>query len=111
MLKRTASMVALLLVSLSPFAGEEDSIDLAGYHHWASQLRGAGADLCQGTSGQAFEIRNLSAAPREGGVAVTYTLVRFESCEEGAAFYEVERAEIWNKAQGYWRKVTDVSKW
>jgi hypothetical protein len=107
--KRTL-IVATSLISLSLLAGENGSIDIAVYQDVAEHLRAARVDLCEGRLGQAFEIRNLSMTPLDGGVMVAYTLVRYESCEEGAAFYEVQQEEKWTRVQGRWRKVISESK-
>jgi hypothetical protein len=107
--KRTL-IVVTSLISLSLLAGENDSVDMAVYQDVAEHLRAARVDLCEGTLGQAFEIRNLSLTPLDGGVMVAYTLVRYESCEEGAAFDEVQQAEKWTRVQGRWRKVISQSK-
>jgi hypothetical protein len=109
MLKRTLIIAAALLASLPLWAGE-DSLDAAVYHEIATGLREAGVDLCEGTFGQAFEIRDFSRAPLGGGVIVTYTLVRYENCEEGAAFYDLPRTEKWTQVQGHWRRVILESK-
>ena len=105
-------LVSLPLLAVLPLlAGPDESIGMAVYRHEADRLREARVNLCENRAvGQAFDIQDLWTTPVEGGLAVTYTLVRYESCEEGAAYYEVKRSETWAKVEGHWRKVISQAR-
>ena len=62
-------------------------------------------DLCRGLAGMRFDIEDEEILLQRKAATVTYTLVQFESCEEGAAYDKVRRTETWIRKAEAWEKV------
>jgi hypothetical protein len=64
-------------------------------------------DLCWGSAGLRFDLEDETILLHGETATVSYTLVEFESCEEGAAYDKDRRTESWiRKAEGWERAET-----
>jgi hypothetical protein len=63
------------------------------------------ADRCRGLAGPSFELRIDSVHVHDDTAAVSYTLIVFESCEEGAPYESIQAQENWVRTGDSWRPV------